>query len=72
MEYKEDVRTFLKRDFSVFAVRSGQNKADLVKVPVDRFKGIKINKRIEYYNQKRIKIKLKGLTPLEYRQLVLS
>ena len=26
---------------------------------------------IEYYNQKRIKIKLKGLTPLEYRQLVL-
>ena len=27
---------------------------------------------IEYYNQKRIKIKLKGLTPLEYRQLVLS
>ncbi|WP_366517205.1 IS3 family transposase, partial [uncultured Lactobacillus sp.] len=24
------------------------------------------------YNQKRIKIKLKGLTPLEYRQLVLS
>ena len=27
---------------------------------------------IEYYNQKRIKIKLKGLTPLEYQQLVLS
>ncbi len=27
---------------------------------------------IEYYNQKRIKIKLKGLTPLEYRKLVLS
>ncbi|WP_370520801.1 MULTISPECIES: IS3 family transposase [Lactobacillus] len=27
---------------------------------------------MEYYNQKRIKIKLKGLTPLEYRQLVLS
>ena len=27
---------------------------------------------IEYYNQNRIKIKLKGLTPLEYRQLVLS
>ena len=26
---------------------------------------------IEYYNQKRIKIKLKGLTPLEYRKLVL-
>ena len=26
---------------------------------------------IEYYNQKRIKIKLKGLTPIEYRQLVL-
>ncbi|WP_366517190.1 IS3 family transposase, partial [uncultured Lactobacillus sp.] len=24
------------------------------------------------YNQKRIKIKLKGLTPLEYQQLVLS
>ncbi|WP_294763295.1 hypothetical protein [uncultured Lactobacillus sp.] len=48
MEYKEDVRTFLKRDLGVFAVRSGQHKADLVKVPVDRFKGIKINKRIEY------------------------
>lgn len=27
---------------------------------------------IEYYNQKRFKIKLKGLTPIEYRQLVLS
>ena len=27
---------------------------------------------IEYYNQKKIKIKLKGLTPLEYRKLVLS
>ena len=27
---------------------------------------------IEYYNHKRIKIKLKGLTPIEYRQLVLS
>ena len=27
---------------------------------------------IEYYNQKKIKIKLKGLTPIEYRQLVLS
>ncbi|WP_294761611.1 IS3 family transposase, partial [uncultured Lactobacillus sp.] len=27
---------------------------------------------IEYYNQKRIKIKLKELTPLEYRKLVLS
>lgn len=27
---------------------------------------------IEYYNHKRIKIKLKGLTPLEYRKLVLS
>ncbi len=27
---------------------------------------------IEYYNQKRIKIKLKGLTPIEYRKLVLS
>ena len=27
---------------------------------------------IEYYNQKRIKIKLKGLTPLEYWKLVLS
>ena len=26
---------------------------------------------IEYYNQKKIKIKLKGLTPIEYRQLVL-
>ena len=27
---------------------------------------------IEYYNHRRIKIKLKGLTPLEYWQLVLS
>ncbi|MBH9990464.1 hypothetical protein H3R27_08965 [Lactobacillus sp. M0392] len=27
---------------------------------------------MEYYSQKRIKIKLKGLTPIEYRQLVLS
>ncbi|WP_369916865.1 IS3 family transposase [Lactobacillus sp. ESL0228] len=27
---------------------------------------------IKYYNQKRINIKLKGLTPIEYRQLVLS
>ncbi len=27
---------------------------------------------VEYYNQKRIKIKLKGLTPIEYRKLVLS
>ena len=48
MEYKEDVRTFLKRDFSVFAARSGQHKADLVKGPVDRFKGVKTNNRIEY------------------------
>ncbi|MCT6892346.1 MAG: IS3 family transposase, partial [Lactobacillus sp.] len=31
-----------------------------------------IRNYIEYYNQKRIKIKLKGLTPLEYRKLVLS
>ncbi|WP_255409564.1 IS3 family transposase [Lactobacillus sp. ESL0228] len=27
---------------------------------------------IEYYNKKRIIIKLKGLTSIEYRQLVLS
>ena len=27
---------------------------------------------IEYYNQKRIKIKLKELTSIEYRQLVLN
>ncbi|MBI0033884.1 IS3 family transposase [Lactobacillus sp. M0396] len=27
---------------------------------------------IEYYNQKRSKIKLKGLTPIKYRQLVLN
>lgn len=26
MEYKEDVRTFLKHELSVFAVRSGQHK----------------------------------------------
>ncbi|MCX8721365.1 IS3 family transposase, partial [Lactobacillus sp. B4010] len=25
-----------------------------------------------YYNQQRIKVKLKGLSPLEYRKLVLS
>ena len=48
MEYKEDVRTFLKRDLSVFAARSGQHKAELVKGPRDRFKGIKTNDRIEY------------------------
>ena len=48
MEYKEDVRNFLKRDFSVFAARSGQHKADLVKGPIDRFKGVKTNNRIEY------------------------
>ena len=48
MEYKEDVRTFLKRDFSVFAARSGQNKADLIKGTKDIFKGVKTNNRIEY------------------------
>ena len=48
MEYKEDVRTFLKRDFSVFAVRSGQNKADLIKGTKDIFEGVKTNNRIEY------------------------
>ena len=48
MEYKEDVRTFLKRDLGVFAVRSGQNKADLIKRTKDIFKGIKTNNRIEY------------------------
>ena len=48
MENKEDVRTFLKRDFSVFAVRSGQHKVDLIKGTKDIFKGVKINKRIEY------------------------
>lgn len=26
MEYKEDVRTFLKHELNVFAVRSGQHK----------------------------------------------
>ena len=48
MEYKEDVRTFLKRDLSVFAVRSGQNKVDLIKGTKDIFKGVKTNNRIEY------------------------
>ena len=48
MEYKEDVRTFLKRDFSVLAVRSGQNKVDLIKGTKDIFKGVKTNNRIEY------------------------
>ncbi|RMC56646.1 hypothetical protein F5ESL0260_08930 [Lactobacillus sp. ESL0260] len=27
---------------------------------------------IEYYNQKRIEIKLKGLTPIEYQKLALN
>lgn len=31
-----------------------------------------ISKYIDYYNTKRIKAKLRGLTPLEYRELVLS
>ena len=31
-----------------------------------------ISKYIDYYNTKRIKTKLRGLTPLEYRKLVLS
>ena len=31
-----------------------------------------ISKYINYYNTKRIKSKLKGLTPIEYRKLVLS
>lgn len=31
-----------------------------------------IQKYISYYNQQRIKVKLKGLSPLEYRALVLS
>ena len=48
MEYKEDVKTFLKRDFSVFAARSGQHKADLIKGAKDIFKGVKTNNRIEY------------------------
>ena len=48
MEYKEDVRTFLKRDLGVFAVRSGQHKVDLIKGTKDIFKGVKTNNRIEY------------------------
>ena len=48
MEYKEDVRTFLKRDLGVFAVRPGQNKVDLIKGTKDIFKGVKTNNRIEY------------------------
>ena len=31
-----------------------------------------ISKYINYYNTKRIKSKLKGLTPIEYQKLVLS
>lgn len=31
-----------------------------------------IRKHIDYYNTKRIKSKLKGLTPIEYQELVLS
>lgn len=31
-----------------------------------------IRKYIDYYNTKRIKSKLKGLDPIEYRKLVLS
>ena len=43
MDYKEDVRTFLKRDLGVFAARSGQHKADLVKgkVPQIDLKALK-------------------------------
>ena len=48
MEYKEDVRTFLKRDLSVFSVRSGQHKADLIKGTKDIFKGVKTINRIEH------------------------
>lgn len=32
----------------------------------------KIDEYIEYYNTKRIKAKLKGLTPVEYRNQVLQ
>ncbi|QYN53812.1 IS3 family transposase [Lactobacillus panisapium] len=31
-----------------------------------------IHKYISYYNKQGIKVKLKGLSPLEYRKLVLS
>ena len=46
MEYKEDVRTFLKRDFSVFAVRSGQHKADLIKGTKDYLKALKLTREL--------------------------
>ncbi|MGF1747003.1 IS3 family transposase [Vibrio minamisatsumaniensis] len=32
----------------------------------------KIKEYIEYYNTKRIKVKLKGLTPIEYRTQALK
>ena len=48
MEYREDVRVFLMYDLGTFAARSGQHKAELVKGPRDRSKGIKTNSRIEY------------------------
>ena len=48
MGYREDVRVFLMDDLGTFAARSGQHKAELVKGPRDRFKGIKTNNRIEY------------------------
>ncbi|MGF1907608.1 IS3 family transposase, partial [Aliivibrio salmonicida] len=32
----------------------------------------KIEEYIEYYNTKRIKVKLKGLTPIEYRNQALQ
>ena len=50
MEYREDVRVFLMDDLGTFAARSGQHKAELVKGPRDRFKGIKTNNRKEYYH----------------------
>ena len=50
MEYREDVRVFLMYDLGTFAARSGQHKAELVKGPRDRFKGIKTNNRKEYYH----------------------
>ena len=74
-------------DCLIFGKIAGQNAAhpkdDIAEVNVPspkhekQFKNLTeledaIRDYIEYYNQKRIKIKLKGLTPLEYRQLVLS
>ncbi|WP_419894538.1 IS3 family transposase [Photobacterium lucens] len=40
--------------------------------PLNRNVQLQIKEYIEYYNTKRIKVKLKGLTPIEYRNQALQ